>query len=72
MNFGFHRKRIWTRPDDLPFDPKGPLPKFGLYPDGFNVLFGDGTVRYIRATTPDAVIRAMITRNGGETFTLPD
>jgi uncharacterized membrane protein len=63
---------IWTRPDDLPFDPKGPLPKFGLSPDGFNVAMCDGTVRFIRAGTPAETIRAMITRNGGEPFELPD
>ena len=63
---------IWTRPDDLPFDPKGPLPKFGVSPDGFNAVFGDATVRFIRAGTPDEVIRALITRNGGETVQLPD
>src|ERR1019366_4800834 len=27
---------IWTRPEELPFDPKGPLPKLGVSPDGFN------------------------------------
>jgi len=57
---------IWTRPDDLPFNPNGPLPKFGTSPDGFHVLFGDGTVRYYSAKTPDNVLRALITRNGGE------
>src|SRR5206468_7172180 len=62
---------IWTRPDDLPYDPKGPLPKFGTSPDGFNVLMGDGSVRFIRTATPDEVIRAMITRNGGEVVELP-
>jgi hypothetical protein len=57
---------IWTRPDDLPFNPNGPLPKFGTFGDGFHVLFGDGTVRFYSAKTPDNVLRALITRNGGE------
>ncbi len=57
---------IWTKPDDLPFDPKGPLPKFGVTPDGFNVLFADGSVRFVRPTVPEEVLRAYITRNGGE------
>jgi hypothetical protein len=57
---------IWTKPDDLPFNPNGPLPKFGTSPDGFHALFGDGTVRYYSAKTPDNVLRALITRNGGE------
>jgi prepilin-type processing-associated H-X9-DG protein len=57
---------IWTRPDDLPYDPKGPLPKFGVSPDGFNVLMGDGSVHFVRSTTPQDVLRAYITRAGGE------
>jgi hypothetical protein len=61
---------IWTKPDDLPYDPKAPLPKFGIAPDGFNVLMGDGSVRFIRATTPEDVLRAYITRNGGEVLPL--
>jgi hypothetical protein len=63
---------IWTKPDDLPFDPKAPLPKFGVSPDGFHALFGDATVRFIRAGTSPDTVRAMITRNGNETVTLPD
>ncbi|MSU77990.1 MAG: DUF1559 domain-containing protein [Gemmataceae bacterium] len=63
---------IWTRPDDLPYNPNGPLPKFGLTPDGFLAAFGDGTVRFIRANVPENVIRALITRNGGEAVTIPD
>src|SRR5271165_6588653 len=39
-----------TKPEDIPFDPKLPLPQIGGFtPDGANVLFGDGSVRYIRA-----------------------
>lgn len=63
---------VWTRPDDLPFNPQGPLPKFGVSTDGFNAAFGDGTVRFIRSNTPDNVIRALITRNGGEAVALPE
>lgn len=63
---------IWTRPDDLPFDPKGALPKFGVSPDGFLAAFCDGTVRFVPASMPAANIRALITRNGGEIVELPD
>ena len=57
----------WMKPDEILYDPKKPLPKFG-FPGrgGFNVLMGDGSVRFIPATTPEATIRAMITRDGGE------
>ncbi|MBM3996077.1 MAG: DUF1559 domain-containing protein [Planctomycetes bacterium] len=57
---------IWTKPDDLPFNPNGPLPKFGVWPEGFHVVLGDGSVRYVRSTTAADVLRAYITRNGGE------
>lgn len=63
---------IWTRPDDLPYDPKGPLPKLGVTGDGFNALFGDGAVRFFRSNTQEEIIRACITRNGGEAVALPD
>jgi hypothetical protein len=63
---------VWTKPDDLPFDPNGKLPKFGISPDGFNALFCDGTVRFIRANTPADVIRTMITRNAGDIAPIPD
>jgi RNA polymerase sigma factor (sigma-70 family) len=40
---------IWTRPADLPFNAKGPLPKLGgLFGGEFHVLFGDGSVRLFR------------------------
>jgi hypothetical protein len=63
---------IWTRPDDLAYDPKGPLPKLGVTREGFNAAFGDATVRFIRSTTPVETLRAYITRAGGEAVQLPD
>jgi prepilin-type processing-associated H-X9-DG protein len=58
----------WTKPDELEFDPKKPLPKFGTkFKGGFNVLYGDGSVRFYR-TVPKAAA-AMITKAGGEIFT---
>jgi hypothetical protein len=57
----------WTKPDDLPFDPKKPLPKLGgTYPDKFFALFFDGSVRTIRTNLPADVLRALITPRGGE------
>jgi hypothetical protein len=63
---------IWTKPDELPFDPNGQLPKLGISPDGFIAVFGDATVRFIRAGTSAELIRAYITANGGEAVPLPD
>ena len=57
----------WTKPDDLEFDPEKPLPKLGgHFPGGFNVLFMDGSVRFIRSTIDQVTLKALITRNGGE------
>jgi uncharacterized protein (TIGR03067 family) len=62
---------IWTKPDDLPFDPKQPPPKLGIADDAINVVFCDGSVASLsREVTPEAV-RALITRSGGEKVTAP-
>ena len=61
------REVPWTKPEDIPFDPELPLPQIGGFtPDGTNVLFGDGSVRYIKKTINPAVLKALITRAGGE------
>jgi hypothetical protein len=71
---------IWSKPVDLTFDPDKPLPGLGsgiskpirfLCRDvgrrpGFAAAFGDGSVRFIRSSTEEIHIRAIITRNGGE------
>ncbi len=59
---------IWTRPDDIPFDPEKPLPKLGGpgFPGGFNAAFADGSVRFLLHTINPMVLRALITRNRGE------
>ena len=38
----------------------------GFTPDGFNALFADGSVRYIKKSINPATLKALITRNGGE------
>jgi hypothetical protein len=57
----------WPKPDELPYDPAKPLPKLGgTFSDGFYAAFADGTVRFIKNGTDEKLLRAMITRNGGE------
>jgi prepilin-type processing-associated H-X9-DG protein len=57
----------WTKPDDLPYDEKKPLPKLGgFYAGGYNAAFADGSVRFLSVTVPEATLRALITRAGGE------
>ena len=58
---------IWTKPDDIAYDPDNPL--FGLGSvrlGGFNALFADGAVRFISNTIDHAFMRATVTPAGGE------
>jgi hypothetical protein len=58
---------VWTKPEDLPFDPKKPLPKLGGLFDGeFHIALCDGSVRKVKAKFDADILKAMITRNGGE------
>jgi prepilin-type processing-associated H-X9-DG protein len=62
-----NRDVAWTKPEDIPFDPELPLPQIGGFtPDGANVAFGDGSVRYIKKTISPAVLKALVTPAGGE------
>jgi prepilin-type processing-associated H-X9-DG protein len=55
----------WTKPDELEFDPTKDLPKLGkAFKGGFNVLYGDGSVRFYKTVPKSA--KAMITMAGGE------
>ena len=53
---------IWTKPQDIPFDPKKPVPKLGaLFGGDFNVVLADGSVRFIRrAKISDETLRYAI------------
>ncbi len=58
---------IWTKPDDLEYSAKGPLPKFGVSPQGFNAMFLDGAVRFLPLPMPDDVIRPFFACTSGKT-----
>jgi prepilin-type processing-associated H-X9-DG protein len=61
----------WTKPDELVYDPKGPLPKLGNHlAGGFNVAFMDGSVRYFARPPDERTQRALITHAGGEVIRL--
>jgi uncharacterized protein (TIGR03067 family) len=69
----------WTKPDDLPFDPKSKdLPKLGgTFSAGFHVLMCDASVHFVHKNFDAAIFRAMITRANGdlvdlERLNLPD
>lgn len=58
---------IWTKPDDLPYDERDPMAGLvGLYPEGFQALFTDGSVRFIPAHLAAEILNALFTRDGGE------
>ncbi|HEY1380964.1 MAG TPA: DUF1559 domain-containing protein [Gemmataceae bacterium] len=64
---------VWTKPDDLPFDPKEPLKGLiGHYEEGFIAAFADGSVRMIRKTAKPATLTAVFTRDGGEIINTGD
>lgn len=57
----------WTKPADLPFDPKGPLPKLdGPYPDGFAVVWADGSPRWVASPPNESWLRFSVQRDDGE------
>jgi hypothetical protein len=58
----------WTKPDDLSYSSTEPLPTIGFRRDGFVAAFCDGSIRFIRRSTREATVRALITRDGGETI----
>jgi hypothetical protein len=62
----------WTKPEDLPFDPNGPLPPLGgEFRSVFPVAYADGNCKVIPRDTPEATLKALITRNGREMVTPP-
>ena len=62
----------WAAPVELAFKPKGPLPRLGLPGRPlFQALLADGSVRAIARQVDEVTIKAMITRAGGEAYTLP-
>jgi hypothetical protein len=60
---------LWTAPFDLVYDPAGPLPELGAVSrDRFVMAMGDASVRLVRKQYSEATLRALITRDGGETL----
>jgi prepilin-type processing-associated H-X9-DG protein len=57
----------WTKPADVEIDPEDPLASMGNHrPGGFNVGFGDGSVRFIAESIDRNLFWALLTRAGGE------
>jgi hypothetical protein len=61
----------WTKPADLPYEPDRPLPALGgLFEETIRAAFADGSVRSFGRDTSEAILRAAVTRNGGESLGL--
>ena len=66
----------WTKPEDLPLDMSLPLTGLGshhgYHNNGFNALFADGSVRFLKSSINPSVLGALVTRNGNETVSSED
>ena len=57
----------WAKPAPLEYGPKKPLPKLFFDKAGVTrVLMADGSVRLLRKPVKPELLRALLTRNGGE------
>ena len=57
----------WTKPEDLPFDPKNPMAALGKVPEsGFPVAFFDGHVEWMDEDVSPVRLRQWIDPNDGQ------
>jgi hypothetical protein len=61
----------WTRPDELAYAPDRPVPPLNTTSRGTNAIFADGSLHVLPPDLREADLRALITRNGGESVTPP-
>jgi prepilin-type N-terminal cleavage/methylation domain-containing protein/prepilin-type processing-associated H-X9-DG protein len=59
-------QQVTTYPDPY-YGTDGTGAVYGFHTGGVNALMGDGSVRFLRSSTPIATLAALISRNGGET-----
>jgi len=58
---------IWTKPEDLEYDPKQPMAKLGSFHPGiFTAAFCDGSVRAMEEGFDIELLKAMFTCNGDD------
>ena len=57
----------WTKPEDLPFDPDGPLPALRrLFKGGFRAGLADGSRWWFGSDTSETALRRWIRRDDGD------
>jgi hypothetical protein len=63
-----HSAVLWTKPDDALLDDRfvAPGPFGSAHEHRWQFLMGDGTARFVRATTDPKVIHGLMTIAGGE------
>ncbi|WP_406693407.1 M56 family metallopeptidase [Singulisphaera sp. Ch08] len=67
------REIPWTKPEDIEYDPAKPMPQFGGFTDeGGNAGFADGSVRFISTQINPQLLKALLSRAGGEVVRLND
>ena len=59
---------IWTKPDDLPYDPNNPANGLGRMfgPGGFHATFCDGSVRLISPKVSAETLRRLFNKDDGK------
>lgn len=63
---------IWTKPGDYSPNLDDPMKGLmGLYPGGFQVGFGDGSVRFLSEMIAPETLRGAFTKSGGERIDIP-
>ena len=59
----------WTKPDDMPFDPKDPKKGIGsLYEQGFVAAYCDGSVRFYNKLVDPMALKAHFTRAASDPY----
>ena len=67
-----HDRRMMMMPAISMANMAVQLPPSSYHPGGVNMLFGDGSVRFIKESVALSVWRALCTRNGGEVISGSD
>jgi len=63
---------IWTKPEDLAFDPKDPAKGLGgVYPGGFYAVFCDSSVLFVPLPQPAETLRRMFEAGDGKPVNWP-
>ena len=63
----------WTKPEDLPFDLDRPPSGAGSrHNEGFVAVMADGSTKVLRNEVSPKMLKAIITRAGGETVNWDD